>query len=483
MEEKILTPETPETEEPKSDKSRGQELKEKLFYDQKDAFNGLSKEIRDAAQAFCVPYAKFLDNAKTERETVVEGIKMAEAHGFVPYTFGQPVKAGDKFYINNRGKSLHVFIIGSEPLENGIRISAAHVDSPRIDLKQHPVYEDNGVCYLKTHYYGGIKKWQWVTIPLALHGTVCKNDGTTVDICIGEDDNDPIFYITDILPHLGHEQNGRPMGSAIDGESLNIVVCASPFDDDKADQKYKLNFLAAMYEKYGITERDLMSAELSIVPAMKARDIGLDRTLIGAYGHDDRVCAYPMMLATVEAENPVHTLYAIFADKEETGSDGPTGMQGSLMTDVFSDLANTMGANINVVRANSKCLSADVNAAFDPKFGGQFEARNASYINKGVVVTKYTGGGGKGGTNDASAEYVGYIHNLLIREGILFQTGELGKVDAGGGGTVAKFISMKNIDTIDIGVPVLSMHAPYEVVSKYDIYETYRCVKAFNEDI
>jgi aspartyl aminopeptidase len=216
---------------------------------------------------------------------------------------------------------------------------------------------------------------------------------------------------------------------------------------------------------------------------MKARDLGLDRALIASYGHDDRVCAYPMMLATVEAENPVHTLYAIFADKEETGSDGPTGMQGSLMTDVFSDLANTMGANINVVRANSKCLSADVNAAFDPKFGGQFEARNSSYINKGVVVTKYTGGGGKGGTNDASAEYVGYIHNLLIREGILFQTGELGRVDAGGGGTVAKFISMKNIDTIDIGVPVLSMHAPYEVVSKYDIYETYRCVKAFNEDI
>ncbi len=483
MEEKIVSPTEAAADETASEKSRGQELKDLLFYEQKDAFEGLTKEIRDAAQAFCVPYAKFLDAAKTEREAVLEGIKMAEAHGFVPYTFGQKVKPGDKFYINNRGKSLHVFVIGSESLENGIRISAAHVDSPRIDLKQHPVYEDTGACYLKTHYYGGIKKWQWVTIPLALHGTVCRADGTTVDICIGEDDCDPVFYITDILPHLGREQSTRPLGTAIDGESLNVLVSASPFDDEHADQKYKLSFLAALYERYGITERDLMSAELSIVPAMKARDIGLDRSLIGAYGHDDRVCAYPMMLAAVEAENPVHTLYAIFADKEETGSDGPTGMQGSLMTDVFADLANTLGANIHKVRANSKCLSADVNAAFDPKFSGQFESRNSSYVHRGVVVTKYTGSGGKGGTNDASAEYVGYIHNLLTREGVLFQTGELGKVDAGGGGTVAKYISAHNIDTVDIGVAVLSMHAPYEVVSKYDVYETYRCVKAFNEDV
>ena len=462
------------------EKTKGQQLKETLFYEQKDAFNGLTNEIREEAMKFCVPYAEFLDRAKTEREAVIEGVKMAEARGFVPYTFGQPVKAGDKFYINNRGKSLHVFVIGSESLENGIRISAAHVDSPRIDLKQHPVFEDTGVCYLKTHYYGGIKKWQWVTIPLALHGTVCKADGTTVDICIGEDESDPVFYITDILPHLGREQSAKPMGTAIDGESLNIVVGAAPFDDEKADQKYKLNFLSALYEKYGITERDLMSAEISAVPAMKARDIGLDRTLMGAYGHDDRVCAYPMLLAALEEENPTHTIYAIFADKEETGSDGPTGMQGSLMTDVFEDLANTMGANIHTVRANSKCLSADVNAAYDPKFAGQFEAKNASYINQGVVVTKFTGSGGKGGTNDASAEFVGYIHNLLADNGVLFQTGELGRVDAGGGGTVAKYISAHNIDTIDIGVPVLSMHAPYEVVSKYDVYETYRCVKAFN---
>ncbi len=462
------------------EKTKGQQLKETLFYEQKDAFNGLTDEIREEAMKFCVPYAVFLDRAKTEREAVAEGIKMAEARGFVPYTFGQPVKAGDKFYFNNRGKSLHVFVIGSEPLENGIRISAAHVDSPRIDLKQHPVFEDTGVCYLKTHYYGGIKKWQWVTIPLALHGTVCKADGTTVDICIGEDESDPIFYITDILPHLGREQSAKPMGTAIDGESLNIVVGAAPFADEKADQKYKLNFLSALYEKYGITERDLMSAEISAVPAMKARDIGLDRTLMGAYGHDDRVCAYPMLLAALEEENPVHTIYAIFADKEETGSDGPTGMQSSLMTDIFEDLANTMGANIHTVRANSKCLSADVNAAYDPKFAGQFEAKNASYINQGVVITKFTGSGGKGGTNDASAEFVGYIHNLLSDNGVLFQTGELGRVDAGGGGTVAKYISAHNIDTIDIGVPVLSMHAPYEVVSKYDIYETYRCVKVFN---
>ncbi len=476
MTEEIMT--AAETAE--ETRTPGQILKEKLFFEQKDVYSALSREIREAAQAFCVPYAKFLDAAKTEREAVNEGVKMAEARGFVPYTFGQPVKPGDKFYINNRGKSLHVFVIGSESLERGIRISAAHVDSPRLDLKQHPVFEDTGACYLKTHYYGGIKKWQWVTIPLAIHGTVVLSDNSTVDIVIGEDDTDPVFYITDILPHLGREQSAKPLGTAIDGESLNVLVGAEPYDDEKADQKFKLNFLAAMYEKYGITERDLISAEISIVPALKARDVGLDRALMGSYGHDDRVCAYPMLLATIEEEHPLHTLYAIFADKEETGSDGPTGMQGSLMTDVFADLANTMGANINVVRANSKCLSADVNAAYDPKFAGQFEAKNASYVNGGVVITKYTGGGGKSSTNDASAEYIGYIHNILTEAGILFQTGEMGRVDAGGGGTVAKHISQHNIDTVDIGVPVLSMHAPYEVVSKYDVYETYRCVKAFN---
>ena len=455
-------------------------MKEQLFYDTKDVYKNLTKEQRAEAQAFCVPYAKFLDNAKTEREAVREGIKMAEAHGFVPYTFGQPVKPGEKYYINNRNKSLHVFIIGSEPIENGVRISAAHIDSPRLDLKQHPVYEDNGICYLKTHYYGGIKKFQWVTIPLALHGTVCRADGTYVDICIGEDECDPLFYITDILPHLSRDQNGRPIASAIEAEQLNAVVGSEPFDDDKVDQKVKLNFLSLLNEKYGVTEADLMSAELTLVPSIKARDIGLDRSLIASYGHDDRVCAYPMMLAAVEMENPVHTVYAIFADKEETGSDGPTGMQGSLLMDVLSDLSDTLGANYNTVRANSKCLSADVNAAYDPGFAGAFEARNSSFINRGVVITKYTGGGGKSSTNDASAEYVGYIHNLMTANGIVFQTGELGKVDVGGGGTVAKYISVHNIDTIDIGVPVLSMHAPYEVVSKYDIYETYRCVKAFN---
>ncbi len=462
------------------EKTQGQQLKEQLFYEPKDVYKHLTKEQREEAKAFCVPYAAFLDHAKTEREAVREGIKMAEAHGFRPYTFGQQVKAGDKFYINNRGKSLHVFVIGSAPIENGVRISAAHIDSPRLDLKQHPVYEESGMCYLKTHYYGGIKKYQWVTIPLALHGTVCRADGTTVDINIGEDEQDPIFYITDLLPHLSRDQNSKPLSSAFDAETLNAVVGSEPFDDEKVDQKFKLNFLSILYEKYGITEADLMSAELTLVPAVKARDIGLDRALLASYGHDDRVCAYPMMLAAVECENPVNTIYAIFADKEETGSDGPTGMQGSLLMDVLSDLSDTLGANFNVVRANSKCLSADVNAAYDPNYAYAYEPKNASYINRGVVITKFTGHGGKASTNDASAEFVGYVHNLMTANHVVFQTGELGKVDVGGGGTVAKFISVHNIDTIDIGVPVLSMHAPYEVVSKYDIYETYRCVKAFN---
>lgn len=462
------------------EKTKGQELKEQLFYEVKDVYKHLDAAQRAETMEFCKPYAKFLDNSKTEREAVIEGIKMAEEHGFVPYTLGQPVKAGDKYYYNNRGKSLHVFVIGSEPLEKGVRISAAHIDSPRLDLKQHPVYEESGLCYLKTHYYGGIRKYQWPTIPLSLHGTVMRGDGTTVDINIGEDEGDPIFYITDLLPHLAREQSTRPLGTAFDAEQLNAIAASSPYDDEKVDSKVKLQFLSILYEKYGVTEADLMSAELSLVPSIKTRDVGLDRALMASYGHDDRVCAYPMMRATVECENPVHTVYAIFADKEETGSDGPTGMQGSLLMDILNELSVALGQNFSVVRANSKCLSADVNAAFDPNFPSVFETKNASFIHRGVVITKFTGHGGKSSTNDASAEYVGYIHNLMNANGVVYQTGELGKTDVGGGGTVAKHISVHNIDTIDIGVPVLSMHAPYELVSKFDVYETYRCVKAFN---
>ena len=481
MEEKeVLDTAEEKAEEKKEEKTKGQLLREQLFFEQKDAYKALTPELRAQAMEFCKPYAKFLDSAKTEREAVKEGIKLAEAHGFKPYTLGQPVKAGDKYYINNRGKSLHVFVIGSESMENGVRISAAHIDSPRLDLKQHPVYEDCGFCYLKTHYYGGIKKYQWLTIPLALHGTICRADGTTVDVCIGEDDDDPQFYITDILPHLSRDQNGKPIAGAIDPENLNAIVAASPFDDEKVDQKVKLQFLALLNERYNVTEADLMSAELTLVPAFKARDIGLDRAMLASYGHDDRVCAYPMLMATLECENPVHTVYSIFADKEETGSDGPTGMKGDLLIDVLAELSRATGADPYVVRSHSMCLSADVNAAYDPLYAGAYESRNSSFANKGVVITKFTGHGGKSSTNDASAEYVGYIHNLMNKNGVLFQTGELGRIDVGGGGTVAMYISQHNIDTIDIGVAVLSMHAPYELISKFDVFETYRCVKAFN---
>ncbi|MBQ4290048.1 MAG: aminopeptidase [Clostridia bacterium] len=464
------------------EKTAGQKRAEELCLKPKTVYEGLSEEIREAALKFCVPYAEFLNRAKTEREAVKEGIRLAEDRGFRPYRMGQSVQPGEKYYYSNRGKSLHVFVIGSEPLDNGIRISAAHIDSPRLDLKQHPVYEESGFCYLKTHYYGGIRKYQWLTIPLALHGTVCRRDGRMVDICIGEEESDPLFYITDLLPHLARELDAKAMGKAVDPENLNALVCATPFDDEKVSDKVKLQFLSLMNEKYGLTEADLISAELCLVPAVKARDIGIDRTLLASYGHDDRVCAYPMLQALMDCENPVHTIYAIFADKEETGSDGPTGMKSDILPDMIEELSRALGADSCVVRSRSKCLSADVNAAFDPAFASVYDTKNASYVNRGVVVTKFTGHGGKYSTNDASAEYVGYIHNLLWNNGILFQTGELGKIEAGGGGTVAMHISGHNIDTVDIGVPVLSMHAPYEVVSKFDVYETYRCCLAFNSD-
>ena len=369
-------------------------------------------------------------------------------------------------------------VIGTEPVEKGVRIAAAHIDSPRIDLKPNPLYEEAEMALFKTHYYGGIKKYQWTTVPLALHGVFCKKDGTTVEVSIGENDDEPCFVVTDLLPHLAQDQYKRTPGELIRGEELNILVGSRPFKDDESSELVKLNILNILFEKYGVTEEDFLSAELECVPAGKPRDIGFDRSLMGAYGHDDRVCAYPCIMAAVDTAAPKHTVVTVLADKEETGSEGNTGMQSTFLEFFIDDLAAMQGGKGSRALRNSKCLSADVNAAFDPTFPDVMERRNAAFVNYGAVITKYTGSRGKGGTSDASAEFVGWIRRILDENNVVWQTGELGKVDLGGGGTVAMYIANLGVDVVDLGVPVLSMHAPFEVVSKFDVYMTYKAVKA-----
>ena len=457
------------------------ELSEKLLYRKKSVYEKADKKTIDAAFDFAKGYAAFLDAAKTEREAVCASIKMAEEKGFKPYNMGAPLKAGDKYYYNNRDKNLFLFVIGSEPIENGIRINAAHIDAPRIDLKQCPLYEDGGMSFFKTHYYGGIRKYQWVAIPLSLHGVIVKADGTRITVNIGEDEGDPVFYINDLLPHLGHETDKKPLGEAIPGEKLNVLVGSRPYDATEGEA-IKLNTMYLLHEKYGIKEDDFLSAELCVVPAFKARDVGFDRALLGAYGHDDRVCAYPALTALLQEDAPTHTLMCVLADKEETGSEGNTGMKSALLPDLISQIAVALGGDPAVVRSNSKCLSADVSCAYDPNFADAFEKRNTPLLSCGVVLTKYTGSRGKSSTNDASAEYVGWLRGVMERAGVVWQAGELGKVDGGGGGTVAKYIAGHNIETVDLGVPVISMHAPFEVISKVDLYEAYLAFIAFSRD-
>ena len=396
----------------------------------------------------------------------------------MPFQKGIEYKAGDKVYYNNRGKAIAIAVIGSEPVEKGVRIAAAHIDSPRLDLKPNPLSESDEIALFKTHYYGGIKKYQWTTIPLSLHGVFCKKDGTTVKVNIGEDEGDPKFVITDLSPHLAADQMGRKLSEGIKGEELNILVGSHPLCDDESDA-VKLNILKLLNEKYGVTEADFLSAELECVPAAKACDIGLDRSMIGSYGHDDRVCAYPALRAVLDIDTPKMTAITILADKEETGSSGNTGMNSAWLKYFIYDLAKMQGGDIHEALANSKCLSADVNAALDPTFADVSEKRNASLLNYGAVITKYTGARGKSGTSDASAEYVSEIRAILDNAGIVWQHGELGKVDIGGGGTVAMFIANLGLDVVDLGVPVLSMHAPFEVVAKLDVYMTYRTIYEF----
>ena len=459
-------------------KSELEALKKQLFYKKENVFETRSKKEEKAIEEYAEGYKVFLDNAKTEREATREGIKMLTENGFVAYKLGDKIEKGGKYYYDNRGKSLFAFVAGTESIENGIRICAAHIDSPRLDLKQHPMFENDGFAYLKTHYYGGIRKYQWVTIPLALHGVVTTMDGNNVEIVIGEDEGDPVFCITDLLPHLAREQSQKPLGTAHSGESLNLLIGSQPLDG-ATDDKVKFNMLKILNDKYGITENDFVSAELTAVPAGKARDLGLDRSMIAAYGHDDRVCSYPSLTALIENKDSEHTLMCILADKEEIGSEGVSGMKCRLIVDLIEEISKNLGGNANVVRANSMCLSADVSAGFDPMYPDVFEKRNSAIVNCGVVMNKYTGGGGKSSTNDASAEYVGHIRRVFKENGVVWQTAELGKIDVGGGGTVAMYIANQNINTVDLGVAVLSMHAPLEVISKNDLYQTHKALSAF----
>ncbi len=466
----------------KEKKSASKELKKTLFYEKKNSYSLMKEDEVKKVNTFCEGYKKFLNAAKTEREANEYTIRAAQEKGFKEYKPGMGLSAGDKIYVNNRGKAVILAVIGTAPLEEGARICAAHIDSPRLDLKQCPLYEDSEIALFKTHYYGGIKKYQWTAIPLALHGIVVLEDGTQIKVTIGEDDKDPVFVVSDLLPHLAADQMKKPATQVIAGEDLNIIIGSRPFKDDEGSELVKLNILSILSEKYGIKEEDFLSAELEAVPAFKASDLGFDRSMIGAYGHDDRVCAYPALEAILNAKNVVKTAVTVLTDKEETGSDGNTGLQSSYLKYFFEDIANEFGLRGTTVLSHSECLSADVNAAFDPTFPGGFEKRNSAYINYGVCVTKFTGARGKSGTSDASAEFVGRVRSLLNKNGVIWQTGELGKVDAGGGGTVAAFIANLNVDTIDVGVPVLSMHAPYETVAKTDVYSAYRAFKVFIED-
>jgi len=427
------------------------------------------------AMEFCEGYKEFLDMGKTERAAVEYAVKKAEAAGFKPFEYGKKYNAGDKVYLNQKGKSAVFAVIGKKGSENGFRIIAAHVDNPRLDIKYCPVYEDGGVALFKTHYYGGIRKYQWLTVPLMLCGTVFKTDGTKADIRIGDKPEDPVFCITDLLPHLGADQNRKTLGEAYTGESMNVLA-ASLEDGEAEKDKIKTTVFKILNDIYGITEKDLLTAELSFVPAEKARDLGLDRSMILAFGHDDRVCSYPALEALFATDVPEHTAVAVITDKEEIGSMGITGLRSAYLYDFLAELAN---GEHRKAFALSKAISADVSALFDPNYAEVFDRKNNPVINHGVCINRFTGARGKSGASDATAEFTAEICALLEQNDIPYQLAEMGKVDIGGGGTVSQFLADRNIETLDVGVGVLSMHAPFEVASKSDIYMMYKLCVAF----
>ena len=456
----------------------GKELQEELTWKFPHIAKEAPEQVEEAA-AFCEGYKAFLDEGKTERECVKKAVELLKAAGYAEFDTQGSYQPGDKVYYVNRNKAIIATTFGEKSVKEGIRMNGAHIDSPRLDLKPSPVYEKDDMALFKTHYYGGIRKYQWATIPLAMHGVIIKKNGETVELNLGEKPGDPVFCITDLLPHLSAEQNERKLKDGIKGEELNIVIGSIPYTDDEVKEPVKLMALKLMNEQFGITEKDFLRAEVEFVPAHKARDVGFDRSMVGAYGQDDRICAYTALMAEIDTKNPTYTTMTILTDKEEIGSEGNTGLNSNYVGDYITYLAELEGVNPKEVFRNTICLSSDVNAAYDPTFASVYDPLNSSYVNKGCVLTKYTGARGKSGSNDASAELMAKVIGIMEKEGVYWQIGELGAVDVGGGGTIAKFVASMNIDVVDLGVPILSMHAPFELASKLDVLNTYRAFKSF----
>lgn len=460
------------------------ELFDSLSYENKNAYLNMSDKEKNEMNELSDLYRNFLDAGKTERECVLEAVKLAKEAGFKNLDDLDALKPGDKVYKINRNKNILMAVIGSEDVRKGVNIVGAHIDSPRLDLKQNPLYESTDMALLKTHYYGGIKKYQWPTIPLAIHGVIYNTDGEKIQIAIGEKEEDPVFVITDLLPHLAKDQMAKKMTEGIEAENLNVLIGGMPIEAEDVKEKVKFSILKLLNSKYKITENSFISAELEIVPAQKAKNVGLDESFVGAYGQDDRVCAYTTLRAIAEVQSPKKTAVAILVDKEEIGSNGNTGAKSAFMSMALAEITEKVNGNcslvdLNKVITNSACMSSDVSAAVDPNYPSVTEAKNASYAGYGVSIMKYTGSRGKYDSSDAAAEFVYEIGKIMDDAGVIWQTGELGKVDQGGGGTIAQYVAELNMDVIDCGVPVLSMHSPFEVVAKSDVYMAYRAYKAF----
>ena len=466
-----------------SEKTQGEELKERLFNTKKNGWENTSDEEKEKIFNYCQGYMDFLNRSKTEREIVKNAEQMARERGYRDISEFESLNPGDKVYYVNRGKNLFLAVIGTESIENGVNIIGSHADSPRLDLKPNPLYEDKEFAYFKTHYYGGIKKYQWTAIPLSMHGVIVKTNGETVEVNIGENENDPIFTITDLLPHLAQDQMQKKLKDGVEGENLNLLIGSIPYKDNKISEKVKLNILDILNRKYGITEKDFISAEIELVPAFKCRSLGFDESLIAGYGQDDKVCVYTSLTAILGIENPRKTAVCLLADKEEIGSMGNTGMESNVFSTFLSEILNKLNINrpnlLDKVLCNSKMLSADVDAGLDPIYVSVADLNNACYLNRGVGMNKYTGVAGKSNASDANAEFLAYVRSIFESNNVDYQMAELGKVDKGGGGTIAYILANKGVDVVDCGVGVLSMHAPYEVTSKYDVYQAYKGYMAF----
>ncbi len=464
------------------DKNEAEELKKRLFNQKENGWKEKSEQEKQAIFDYANGYINYMNRSKTEREIIENSEQIAREHGFKSIYEYENLNIGDKVYYNNRGKSMYLAVIGNQNIEEGINIIGAHADSPRLDLKPNPLYEDSGFAYLKTHYYGGIKKYQWTAIPLSIHGVIVKTNGEKINVKIGEDEQDPIFTITDLLPHLAQEQMKKKLAEGIEGEDLNLLIGSIPFEAD-VSEKVKLNILNILNLKYGITEKDLLSSELELVPAMPCRSMGFDNSMVAGYGQDDKICVYTSLTALMNIQNPKRTAVCIIADKEEIGSMGNTGMESHVFDTFISEILNKLGANrpnlLDKVFCNSKMLSADVDAGLDPIYASVSEKNNSSYLGRGIGLNKYTGAKGKSGASDANAEFVAEVRRIFEENNVKYQIAELGKVDVGGGGTIAYILANKGIDVIDCGVPVLSMHSPYEVTSKLDLFEAYRGYEAF----